>query len=127
MEQPKASNIDEYIAQFPLETQKLLEEVRQTIHKTVPEAKEVISYGMPAFKLNKILVYFAGYAKHIGFYPTGPGIEAFKDEFVDYKWSKGAVQFPFDKPMPLDLITRIVKFKVKQDLEKGKNAKIASL
>jgi len=114
----KPNNINEYIAHFPLETQKLLEEVRQTIHKTVPEAKEVISYGMPAFKLNKVLVYFAGYAKHIGFYPTGAGIEAFKNEFSDYKWSKGAVQFPIDKPMPLDLITRIVKFKVERDLEK---------
>ncbi|MNU03639.1 hypothetical protein D3C72_2477340 [compost metagenome] len=73
---------------------------------------------MPAFKQKGILVYFAGYAKHIGFYPTGSGIEAFKNEFGDYKWSKGAVQFPLDKPLPLDLITRITKFKAEIDLGK---------
>lgn len=123
MEQPKPENIDQYIANFPIETQKLLQQIRETIHKTVPEAKEVISYGMPAFKQNTVLVYFAGYAKHIGFYPTGSGIEAFKEEFAQYKWSKGAVQFPLDKPLPLDLITRITKFKAERDLEKVKNKK----
>ncbi|TCD27480.1 DUF1801 domain-containing protein [Pedobacter psychrodurus] len=120
MEQPKPESIDQYIANFPVETQKLLQQVRETIHQAVPEAKEVISYGMPAFKQNTVLVYFAGYAKHIGFYPTGSGIEAFKDEFVDYKWSKGAVQFPLDKPLPVDLITKITKFKAVRDLEKTK-------
>ncbi|WP_316825663.1 iron chaperone [Pedobacter miscanthi] len=120
MEQSKPENIDEYIANFPIETQKLLQQVRETIHKTVPTAKEVISYGMPAFKQNTVLVYFAGYAKHIGFYPTSSGIETFKNEFTDYKWSKGAVQFPLDKPLPLDLITRITKFKTERDLEKVK-------
>ena len=123
MEQPKPENIDQYIANFPLETQKLLQQIRETIHKTVPEAKEVISYGMPAFKQNAVLVYFAGYAKHIGFYPTGSGIEAFKEEFTQYKWSKGAVQFPLNKPLPLDLITRITNFKAERDLEKVKNKK----
>ncbi|KIA91272.1 hypothetical protein OC25_22695 [Pedobacter kyungheensis] len=118
MEQPKPENIDQYIANFPAATQKLLQQVRETIHLAVPDAKEVISYSMPAFKQKGILVYFAGYAKHIGFYPTGSGIEAFKDEFVNYKWSKGAVQFPLDQPMPLDLITRITKFKAERDLEK---------
>jgi uncharacterized protein YdhG (YjbR/CyaY superfamily) len=73
---------------------------------------------MPAFKQKGILVYFAGYAKHIGFYPTATGIEAFKHEFENYNWSKGAVQFPIDKPIPLDLITRITKFKAERDLEK---------
>ena len=123
MEQPKPENIDQYIADFPIETQKLLQQIRETIHKAVPEAKEVISYGMPAFKQNTVLVYFAGYAKHIGFYPTGSGIEAFKEEFTQYKWSKGAVQFPLDKPLPLDLITRITKFKAERDLEKVKKKK----
>jgi uncharacterized protein YdhG (YjbR/CyaY superfamily) len=123
MEQSKPENIDQYIANFPLETQKLLQQVRETIHKAVPEAKEVISYGMPAFKQNTVLVYFAGYAKHIGFYPTASGIEIFKDEFTSYKWSKGAVQFPLDKPLPLDLITRITKFKAEHDLEKVKKKK----
>lgn len=123
MEQPKPENIDQYIANFPAATQKLLQQVRETIHLAVPEAKEVISYGMPAFKQKGVLVYFAGYAKHIGFYPTGSGIEAFKNEFGDYKWSKGAVQFPIDQPMPLDLITRITKFKAERDLEKPKRNK----
>ena len=123
MEQPKPENIDQYIANFPVATQKLLQQIRETIHKAVPEAKEVISYGMPAFKQNMVLVYFAGYAKHIGFYPTGSGIEAFKEEFTPYKWSKGAVQFPLDKPLPLDLITRITKFKAERDLEKVKKKK----
>ena len=123
MEQPKPENIDQYIANFPIGTQKLLQQVRETIHKAVPEAKEVISYGMPAFKQNTVLVHFAGYAKHIGFYPTGSGIEAFKDEFANYKWSKGAVQFPLDKPLPLDLITKITKFKAERDLEKVKKKK----
>lgn len=118
MEQPKPENIDQYIANFPAATQKLLQQVRETIQLAVPEATEVISYGMPAFKQKGILVYFAGYAKHIGFYPTGSGIEAFKNEFGDYKWSKGAVQFPLDKPLPLDLITRITKFKAEIDLGK---------
>lgn len=118
MEQPKPKNIDQYIANFPAATQKLLQQVRETIHLAVPDAKEVISYGMPAFKQKGILVYFAGYAKHIGFYPTGSGIEAFKNEFGDYKWSKGAVQFPIDQPLPLELITRITKFKAERDLEK---------
>jgi len=123
MEQPKPENIDQYIANFPAATQKLLQQVRETIHLAVPDAKEVISYGMPAFKQKGVLVYFAGYAKHIGFYPTGSGIEAFKDEFGDYKWSKGAVQFPIDQPMPLDLITRITKFKAERDLEKTQKKK----
>lgn len=123
MEQPKPENIDQYIASFPVETQKLLQQIRETIHKAVPEAKEVISYSMPAFKQNTVLVYFAGYAKHIGFYPTGSGIEAFKEEFTQYKWSKGAVQFSLDKPLPLDLISRITRFKAERDLEKVKKKK----
>ncbi|WP_316846056.1 iron chaperone [Pedobacter psychrodurus] len=120
MEQSKPENIDQYIANFPLTTQKLLEEIRETIRKALPDAKEVISYGMPAFKQHTVLVYFAGYAKHIGFYPTGSGIEAFQQEFDNYKWSKGAVQFPLDKPLPLDLITRITKFKAERDLDKNR-------
>lgn len=123
MDQPKPENIDQYIAGFPAETQKLLQQIRETIHQAAPEAKEVISYGMPAFKQHTVLVYFAGYAKHIGFYPTSSGIENFKDEFTDYKWSKGEVQFPLDKPLPLELITRITKFKAEKDLEKVKKKK----
>ena len=123
MEQPKAQTIEAYIAHFPAEIQKLLQQMRETIARAVPQAKEVMSYGMPAFKQKGILVYFAGYAKHIGFYPTASGIEAFKHEFGDYKWSKGAVQFPLNKPIPLDLITRITKFKAERDLEKAAKKK----
>ena len=118
MEKSKPKTIDEYIALFPIKTQEILQQVRDTIHKAVPTAKEIISYKMPAFKQNGILVYFAAYEKHIGFYPTGSGIEAFQHEFEDYKWSKGAVQFPIDKPMPSDLITRITIFKAERDLDK---------
>ena len=118
MEKSEPKTIDEYIASFPLKTQEILQQVRETIHKAVPNAKEVISYKMPAFRQNAVLVYFAAYKNHIGFYPTGSGIEAFHHEFGSYKWRKGAVQFPIDKPMPLDLITRITKFKAERDLEK---------
>ena len=113
------SNIDEYIFPFPSETQKKLEQIRQLIQKLAPKAKEVISYGMPAFKLNSVIVYFAGYKHHIGFYPTSTGIKNFEKEFAKYKWSKGAVQFPLDEPLPVALITKIVKFKIKEDKEKA--------
>ena len=115
----KFKDTDEYISVFPETTQKILQQVRNTIKKAAPKAAEVISYNMPAFKQNTVLVYFAGYKKHIGFYPTSSGIAAFKQEFSNYKWSKGAVQFPIDKPLPISLITRIVKFRVKENLEKA--------
>lgn len=113
-----AASIDAYIAGFPEETRALLEQVRITIRKAAPKAIEVISYGMPAFKQNGVLVYFAAYEKHIGFYPTASGIKHFEKEIAAYKWSKGAVQFPIGKRMPLGLITKIVKFRVKEDLGK---------
>ena len=113
-------SIDDYIVQFPPETQKILQQVRETIKQAAPQAKEVISYKMPAFKQKSILVYFAAYTKHIGFYPTGSGIEAFKQEFENFKWSKGAVQFPINQPMPLGLIARITKFRVEQDSIKNR-------
>jgi len=108
----KASSIDEYISGFPETTQKLLEQVRAVIRAAAPQAVETISYGMPAFKQKKVLVYFAGHTSHIGFYPTGSGIRAFEKELTGYKWSKGAVQFPMNKPIPLDLITRMVQYRV---------------
>ena len=114
----KFDNIDEYIASFPEETQKLLEVIRGTIRNAAPDAKEVISYGIPAFKMKGILVYFAAYKNHIGFYPTASGIEAFKNELFSYEGAKGTVRFPIDKPIPLDLISRIVKFRVQESLEK---------
>jgi uncharacterized protein YdhG (YjbR/CyaY superfamily) len=109
------NTVDRYIAGFPEETQKLLQQLRATIIKAAPKAEEVISYKMPAYKQNGMLVFFAGYKNHIGFYPTGAGIAAFKKEIAEYKNSKGAVQFPLDKPLPLKLITEMVKFKVSQN------------
>ncbi|MEI6887067.1 MAG: DUF1801 domain-containing protein [bacterium] len=108
------TTIDAYIFQFSPEIQKLLNEVRQAIKEAAPEATECISYSMPAFRQGKVLVYFAAYANHIGFYPTSSGITNFKDELKDYKTSKGTVQFPLDKPLPIALIKKITKFRVKE-------------
>jgi len=108
--------VDQYIAQFPHEIQIQLQQVRETILQTAPDAVESISYAMPAYKLNgKPLVYFAGYKNHIGFYATPTGHEAFKEELSKYKQGKGSVQFPVDEPMPLDLIRRIVAFRVENN------------
>ena len=112
-----AADIDEYISTFPAETRKLLQQLRATIRKAAPRAEETISYGMPAFRQHRVLVYFAGYARHIGFYPTGTGIAAFKAELSAYKHSKGAVQFPLGRPLPLALIRKMVLFKVREDEE----------
>ena len=111
-------DVDKYIAGFPEETQKLLEEVRSTIRNTVPEAEEKIGYGIPTFTLNGNLVHFAGYKNHIGFYPAPQGLEAFKEELSKYKGAKGSVQFPLDQPLPLDLIIKMVKYRVEKNLEK---------
>lgn len=116
-------NVDEYIASFPEETQKLLEQVRSTIQKAAPMAEEKISYAMPTFALNGNLIHFAGYKNHIGLYPAPQGIEAFKEELSAYKGAKGSVQFPLNKPMPLDLIARITAYRVKQNLAKPKKKK----
>jgi uncharacterized protein YdhG (YjbR/CyaY superfamily) len=113
-------DIDQYISQFPEEIQILLEEMRSCIKKAAPDAEELISYRMPAYKQNGMLVYFAGYKNHIGFYPGALGIEAFKAEIADFKNAKGSVQFPIDKGLPLKLINKIVKFRVKQNVEKIK-------
>lgn len=110
--------IDEYIATFPENVQDILQEIRKVIRESAPEAEEAISYGMPTFKLNGNLVHFAAYDKHIGFYPAPSGIEAFKDELSPYKGGKGSVQFPIDKPLPLDLVEKIVIFRVKENLNK---------
>jgi uncharacterized protein YdhG (YjbR/CyaY superfamily) len=113
------SSIDEYIATFPEDIQKILEEVRATIKTSAPEAEEKISYQMPAFALKGILVYFAAHKNHIGFYPTSSGIQAFKQELSVYEGSKGTVKFPIDKPLPLELISKIVKFRVAENLKKA--------
>ena len=116
----KFEDIDSYIASFPEETRKLLQQLRITISKAAPEAKETINYGMPTFTLKGNLVHFAAFKNHIGFYPTPSGIEAFKKELSGYVGAKGSVQFPLSKPIPFDLITRIVKFRVKESMEKHK-------
>jgi uncharacterized protein YdhG (YjbR/CyaY superfamily) len=118
----RSNEIDSYISQFPTDVQVLLEKVRKTIHTVAPDAKEAMAYGIPTFKLhNKNLVHFGGYAKHIGFYPTAAGIEAFKKELSEYKGAKGSVQFPLDKPIPYDLISKITLFRVKEVLKKFKD------
>jgi uncharacterized protein YdhG (YjbR/CyaY superfamily) len=111
---------DDYIASFDTDTRKVLEQVRATIKKAAPGADETINYGMPTFTLNGNLVHFAAFKGHIGFYPTPSAISAFNDEISKYTWAKGSVQFPLDKPMPFDLITRIVEFRVKEASEKKK-------
>ncbi|MEO7768543.1 MAG: DUF1801 domain-containing protein [Ferruginibacter sp.] len=113
------TDVDAYIAGFPDDTQKLLRQLRATIMKAAPGAEELISYQMPAYKYNGMLVYFAGYKLHIGFYPTPSGIENFKKELSVFKNSKGAVQFPTEQPLPLQLITKIVKFRVKENRERA--------
>lgn len=107
-----ASNVDEYISEFPEHTQYLLQELRAAIRKAAPQATEKISWRMPTFYLNGNIAHFAGYKKHIGFYPGAEAMENFKDEMVMYKTSKGAVQFPLDKPLPLDLVAKIIKYNI---------------
>lgn len=120
MKGESAKNIDEYIAAYPAAIQKVLQTMRTTIHEAAPAAEEAIKYGIPTFTLNGNLVHFAGYKNHIGFYPAPMGIEAFAAETKVYETGKGTLQFPLNKPMPLDLVTRIVKFRVKRNLEKVK-------
>jgi uncharacterized protein YdhG (YjbR/CyaY superfamily) len=113
-------DIDEYIKSFPDETRIILEKVRATIRKAAPEARETINYGIPTFTLNGNLVHFAAFKNHIGFYPTPTGINTFKKELSVYEGAKGSVKFPIDKPIPLDLISEIVKFRVKECIGKNK-------
>lgn len=119
----KPNDIDEYIAGFPKDIQKILEQIRATIKKAAPNAGETIKYAMPTFTLKGNLIHFAAFKNHIGLYPAPMGIEAFKKELSIYKGAKGSVQFPLDKPMPLNLITKIVKFRVKKNLEKTEKMK----
>ena len=120
MEDNQPQTIDEYIARFPKEIQELLETIRITIREAAPDAEETISYQMPTFKLKGNLVHFAAYQNHIGFYPTPSGIDKFRDELSAYKGAKGSVQFPIDQPLPLELISKIVKFRAAENLEKAK-------
>ena len=118
---PSAGTIDGYIAEFPPETRKALQEVRALVSAAAPDATETISYAIPTFDMNgKHLVHFAAYERHVGFYPTGGGIAAFKEELEPYRSGKGSVQFPLGQPLPSDLIRRIVEFRV------GENARRAA-
>jgi uncharacterized protein YdhG (YjbR/CyaY superfamily) len=119
MEKPQ--NIDAYISTFPESTQILLEEIRSIIQKAAPEAVEIISYAMPSYLLNGNLVHFAGYKNHIGFYPGAAGVISYFEEVSNYKNGKGSVQFPLNKPLPTELITKIVKFRVEQNLNKAES------
>lgn len=118
-EKTEPGTIDEYIAGFAPEIQAILEKIRETIHKAAPDAQETIKYRMPTFTLNGNLVHFAAFKNHIGFYPTPSGTERFKQEIARYQAAKGSIQFPLDKPMPYALITRIVKFRAKENLAKA--------
>ena len=111
--------IDEYISAFPPDVQEILQEMRATIRQAAPDAQETLKYRMPTFTLKGNLVHFAAYKKHIGFYPVPTGIEQFKEELSVYKQGEGSVQFPLDKPIPFDLISRIVEFRVQENLKKA--------
>ena len=119
----KVNSIDDYIKSFPPGIQKLLQQVRTSIQKAAPGAEETIKYAMPTFMLNGNLVHFAAFKNHIGLYPTPNGIEAFKKELSVYKGAKGSVQFPLDQPMPLELIGKIVKYRVAENMAKAKKKK----
>ena len=110
--------MDEYIDSFPEDVRRILNELRQTIQEVAPEAQETISYQMPTFVLNGNLVHFAAFENHIGFYPTPSGIESFKQELSGYKSAKGSVQFPIHEPLPLPLISRIVAYRVEENLRR---------
>jgi len=118
MNKKAPKSIDDYVDRFPKETQQLLRKMRLTIRRAAPKAKESISYGMPTFTLDGNRVYFAAFKNHIGFYPIPSGVETFKKELARYKQGKGSVQFPIDEPLPLALVSRIVKFRMKQDASK---------
>ena len=116
----KFKTVDEYISAAPEDVRALLEKVRETIRQAAPKAEEVISYNIPAFKLNGMLVWYAAFKNHIGLYPRGSGIEAFKKELAGYKTSKGAIQFPLEKGIPTTLVKKIVKFRVKENEQEQK-------
>lgn len=120
-QQGKIETIEQYISGFPKDVQELMQQVRRTILSIAPEAKEGISWGMPTFKVEKILVQFAGHKQHLGFYPWPETIEAFKDKLFDYKTSKGGIQFPYDKSIPLDLISDMVYFRLQELVKKRNN------
>jgi uncharacterized protein YdhG (YjbR/CyaY superfamily) len=122
-DQTAPADIDEYIAGFPKDVQQILDKIRLAVRKAAPDAKETIKYQMPTFMLKGNLVYFAAFKKHIGFYPRQTAIEKFKDELSVYEGAKGSVKFPFDKPIPFGLISKIVKFRVTENLARAEAKK----
>lgn len=122
-EKAVAKNVDEYLKAYPADVRIIMEKLRQTIKTAAPKAEEVISYQMPAYKYHGMLVYFSGWKNHIGFYPTSSGTNAFKKELSVYKGAKGSVQFPLNKVIPFSLISKIVKFRVKENEEKAEAKK----
>ncbi len=120
---PTSKEIDKFIAVYPKEVQEILNKIRATIREAAPQAEETINYGIPTFTLHGNLVHFSAFKTHIGFYPTPSGIEKFKKELSVYEWAKGSVKFPLDRPIPYELITKIVKFRVKENLAKAKAKK----
>jgi uncharacterized protein YdhG (YjbR/CyaY superfamily) len=127
MKAKTAKDIDEYIADFPVDVQLLLQKVRTAIRKAAPKAEEAIKYQMPTFVLNGNLIHFAGYKNHIGLYPGSKPIEEFKDELTRYETSKGTIRLPLDKPIPVGLISKITKFCVKRNLERVVSRKAAKV
>jgi len=124
MDRPPAGSIDEYISGFPPDVQDILQKVRATIKRAAPDAEEAISYQMPTFRLEGNLVHFAAFKKHVGLYPTPSATESFRKELSPYETGKGSIRFPLGKPIPYDLIAKIVKFRVRENLgeaeDKGK-------
>ena len=118
MKKARFKIVDEYFAAFPDSVRNKLAQIRQIVRKEAPDAKEVISYNMPAYKFNGMLLYFAAHKEHIGFYPFPSAINAFKKNLSAYETSKGGIRFPFDKPIPKELIRKIVKFRIKENLRK---------
>jgi len=114
----KFATVDDYFSTQPPRAKAMLQELRRTIRRAAPQAEELISYNMPAFKLRGMLVWYAAYKEHIGFYPRPSAIEAFKKELSVYKGAKGTIQFPIDKPLPLNLVIKIVKYRLKENLER---------
>jgi uncharacterized protein YdhG (YjbR/CyaY superfamily) len=120
MNKKTPKKIDDYLKRFPLEVRQLLQKMRLAIRKAAPQSEETISYGIPAFRMNGMLVWFAGFKKHIGFYPGASAIKRFEEELSPYKVAKGSVQFPLDEPLPLALVSRITAFRVNQNSSKAK-------
>lgn len=123
MPKQQFTTIDEYIGTFPQDVRDILQKLRQTIHAAAPDAEEAISYQMPTFKLHGNLIHFAAFKSHIGLYPTPSATEAFVQELAPYAVSKGSIRFPLDQPIPYDLVTRIVEYRVQETVNKRKSKK----